>query len=247
MSKKLLYGITTLAIVLLLFNIYHFFIRAGVGPRYYIDHLRSKHRDRILESKTYQDYVEEYYLLNKQLSDKKVIVFLGNSITKGFNVHEFLPGYPVINRGIYFDTTWGIINRLEKNVNNLHVEMLFLMIGYNDLKYRTDRDIVENISHILSAITAEKTYMQSILPVQSDWVELNKRIINLNEDIKQVCLDHHIEYIDLHSHFIGGKVGLSTQYTRDGVHLNYQGYILWSKIVLPLISRVMDEALINFQ
>lgn len=246
MSKKLLYGITTLAIVLLLFNIYYFFIRAGVGPGYYIDRIRSKHRDRILESKTYHDNVEEYYFLNKKLGDKKIIVFLGNSITKRFNVHEFFPGYPVVNRGIYFDTTLGLINRLERNVNNLRIEMLFLMIGYNDLKYRTDKEIVENISHILSAITAEQIYMQSILPVYSDWVELNKRINNLNEDIKKVCLRHQIEYIDLHSHFIDDKGGLSARYTRDGIHLNYQGYILWSEIILPLISGVMDEASNNF-
>lgn len=164
-----------LVIALLSFDFYYFFIRRGVGSGYYIKKIIYPD-DTILDSKTYQDLSEEYYVLNKNYGKKEVIVFLGDSITKRFNLEEYFPDLSVLNRGIFNDTSLGVINRLEININNLNIEKIFLMIGYNDLEFRMNTNIIENISNILSKTKSRKIYVQSLLPVNANRKEVNIRI-----------------------------------------------------------------------
>jgi len=69
----------------------------------------------------YQDLSEEYFYLNKNYDNKKVIVFLGDSITKRFNSDEYFKGTLVLNRGIPFDTTYGVLvqRKLENSTFQL--------------------------------------------------------------------------------------------------------------------------------
>ena len=217
------------------FNIYYFFIRRDVGPAFYIDKFFHRPIDKILELTIYQDLSEEYYLLNKNLK-KKVIVFLGNSITKRFNLQEHFPDLLIINRGIFSDTTLGIINRLDRNINNLDIYKIFLMIGYNDLKYRTNDEIIDNISYIVSRIKVQYIYVQSILPVDAKRKDINLRIVNLNNRLKDLCKDRGYYYVDLHTHFLNKEGGIYLTYSRDGVHPNVNGYKLWAKIIRPIIK-----------
>ena len=65
----------------------------------------------------------------------------------------------------------GVKKRLDKNINNLSIDKLFIMIGYNDLEYYTNDDILENIKEIVQKSSARQIYVQSILPVDSTMVE----------------------------------------------------------------------------
>jgi lysophospholipase L1-like esterase len=92
----------------------------------------------------YSAMQEAYHHFNDTQGNSVVHVFIGDSITSGFDLHEFQPvgSRPVLNRGIYSDTTEGLLGRIETNVNNLKIEKLFVMIGYNDLDLKTDDEIV---------------------------------------------------------------------------------------------------------
>ena len=225
-----------LTLFTLFFNLYYFFIKRDVGPSYYISKYFDSPDDPILELLVYQDLRKQYLILNNRLREKKVFVFLGDSITKGFSVDEYFSELHVLNRGISHDTTLGVINRLNQNINNLNIEKLFLMIGYNDLRYRTNSEILKNIASMLSKISAEKIYVQSILPVESNRKGLNPRILQLNKDIRELCVDENCIYIDLYSHFFDDTNGLSNKYSRDGIHLNALGYELWYKKVKQFLE-----------
>ena len=134
--------------VLLGFNTYYFFIRRGVGLSFYLKKVIEKPIDPILDHPLYQDYKIEYEYLNSTYRGSKYIVFLGDSITARFKLSEYFPHKPLLNRGIFSDTTHGLINRIENNCNNLDVAKCFILIGYNDLKYRTDGEILENYEKI---------------------------------------------------------------------------------------------------
>ncbi|MBI5056325.1 MAG: hypothetical protein HZB61_06910 [Nitrospirae bacterium] len=228
--------ITFLLIGLIGFNLYYFFIRRNVGPSHYIDKFSHGPVDAITEDPLYQDSVEEYSYLNKKMFDKKVIVFLGDSITKRFNFSEYFPGWFILNRGILSDTTQGVIMRIDKNVNNLNIEKLFLMIGYNDLAYRTDEEILNNINTILYKVKAQKIYVQSLLPVEGQRRALNKRLININNTLQKLCDVRNCTYIDLHSKFIDVSGGMDARYSQDGVHPDAVGYELWSRLILPILT-----------
>jgi len=232
-NKKYIYLFFLL--FLLLSNIYCFFIGRGVGPNYYFNRIMFGPRDNIIELSIYQDLCEEYRLLNQRYQGKKVIVFLGDSITKRFNLNEFFPGVLILNRAIFYDTTLGVINRLNTNINYLDIDKLFLMIGYNDLKYRTNAEIIQNISYILSRARARQIYLQSLLPVTSTRKHDNQRIAHLNAELRNLTNRSGHYYIDLYPRFVDEKGGLSANYSRDGVHLNASGYQLWCDTIRPMV------------
>jgi len=223
-----------LLLLLLVFNGYYFFIHRGLSPFFYIQKFTNTPTDNILESEIYKDLSEEYFNFNKNILDSK-IVFVGDSITKRFNLHEFCKNHKIINRGIFSDTTHGLLNRLESNVNNLKIEKLFVMIGYNDLKFRTNEQIVKNIIQIVTKSKSKQIYIQSLLPVRSDEPETNERIIAINENLNKFMIEGNYIYVALHSYFIDHNNGLKSGLSRDGVHLNYLGYKLWFALIEPLL------------
>ena len=229
-----------LALALFFFNIYYFFINKNVSPVYYIKKVLYAPSDDILSLNIYIDLVEEYCDLNNKIKDKKVYVFLGDSITKRFNVYEYFRDCPVVNRGIFSDTTFGVIKRLEKNVNNLHVRKLFLMIGINDLRFRSDSEIANNIFYIATSVEAEEKYVQSILPVECSKTYLNNRILKINQKTRNLINSNsikNIHFIDLHKRFLGKNgICIASKYTRDGIHPNHEGYKIWSERIKPLLQ-----------
>ncbi len=78
----------------------------------------------------YTQSVEIWRETNKTLP-KDGIVFIGDSITQGFNVHEFYYGLPVFNRGIIGDTTTGVLARMNESVYELSPSKVFIAIPHN--------------------------------------------------------------------------------------------------------------------
>lgn len=221
---------------LVAFNVYYFFVHRQVGPGFYLHRLLQAPADPILSLAIYQDSAEEYERLNEKRGDLPVTVFLGDSITRRFHLGEYFPGMPLVNRGIFHDTTEGLLARLDRNVNNLRVDRLFLLIGHNDLPYRTDEEIVENIALLLSRARAREVILQSILPVAPARTEDNRRIVALNERLQRLCPAESCTFLDLHARFRDGRGGLRSDYSRDGIHPNAAGYEAWAKAVRPLLE-----------
>jgi lysophospholipase L1-like esterase len=229
--KFAVYFFCLLSLILVLFNIYYFFVRRDVGISFYIDKVFRQGQDVVLMSSEYQDLVDQYDHLNQALRGKKVIVFLGDSLTKGFNVQEYFPDRLVLNRGINSDTTVSILKRLDRNIANLKIKKLFLLIGFNDLQYRTNAEIVANVTLILDRIKANEIYVQSIMPVESGRNDINLRILDLNQRLMELSGDRGVAFIDLHRCFLDENGGLAKKYSLDGAHLNGAGYRLWKEVI----------------
>ena len=216
---------------IIIFNIYYFFIRQNVRYNNYLYQLLNRPSDKILSLETYQDLVEEYKCLNNKYGENLVIVFAGDSIIKRFNTEEFIHEVNVLNRGIYFDTTYGLLNRLNSNINNVNIDKLFIMIGYNDLGYRSNNEIVDNIRKIVRISKANKKYIQSVLPVHSAKKGENNRIDSINHILKENAKKDNYIYIDINSIFKDSQGGINIKLSRDGIHPNYYGYQLWYSII----------------
>lgn len=215
---------------------YYFFTKRGVGPGFYFRKFINKPSDKVIHNYYYKDLKEEYKHLNYKDNHKPFIVFVGDSITKRFNIYEFAQNKNVLNRGIFLDTTQGLISRIDENISNLNVQKIFLMIGYNDLKYRSNSEIVTNIEKILLKLNKYEIYLQSILPVSSKRENENLRIIAVNNELQKLAKEKKCKYIDLHSSFFLDKIGIDPKLTRDGTHPNYLGYKLWFSIIKNYID-----------
>lgn len=228
--KQSAYVSATIALFLIVGNIYYFFIYRDVGLSYYFEKAFSPGKDAVLNTPDYLDMVEQYEYLNQSVN-AAAIVFLGDSHTQRFKVEEYFQGYNTVNRGVHSDTTVSLLARLDRNVNNLKISKLFLLIGYNDLQYRTDEEVIENIKLILNRIKAEKIYLLSMLPVAARMKNINSRIVAINDDLSRQCVGTNADFVNLHKYFLNETGGLSEKYSLDGIHLNGSGYLLWKEVI----------------
>jgi len=212
-----------LNIIFISFFIWYFGIHKGVG-RYYEKYLPGK--DAFLKSPDYQARVNAYHELNSRYigNKKKYIVFAGDSMIEQFPVTEIFPNCDVLNRGIGFDTTVGLLKRVGINLNNLPISDCFIMIGHNDFQYRNVDQIIQKYQEILSQIRADRVFVMGVPPGSDQ--QLNDRKYQLNEKIHQLSKSEPFEYIDLYPLFMDSQGVVKTAYFYDGVHLTMDGYRL---------------------
>lgn len=170
------------------------------------------------------------------------IIFLGDSITDIAEWGELFGNMHVKNRGISTDNTFGVIARLDEIVDS-KPEMIFLMIGINDLaKKIPDNILVINIQRIVEIIQHEspktKIILQSILPTNNEFPEFmgyqnnDKHIQYVNEQLQNFCAKEHLFFVNLYPRFLDENNKLSKQFTYDGLHLNGAGYMLWKEVLI---------------
>jgi len=173
---------------------------------------------------------------------KKDIVFLGNSITHFCEWSELFNNKHIKNRGISGDNAQGVYERLDQIVKG-KPEKIFLMIGINDLSQNLTVDSVfRNITRVVDEIKKEsprtKLYIQSVLPINNDFPNYPKLagkeqdVIKLNILLKNMCPEKGVQFIDIYSYLtIPGSEKLDPKYTRDGLHLSGEGYLVWRDIL----------------
>ena len=231
LTRKIIFtvSIILLAVVMLIFT-------GVVSVRLYVN--------QYIED-NYQRRVSVWQETAKNIPDDS-IVFIGDSHTEYFALDEYFTGFPVINRGIYGDTTYGVLNRLEESVFNLNPSVIFLLIGVNDIKKTRDTNekIAENIKEITLQLRRTfpetKIYVQSLYPVNQrpfDTYKISgKRISEINVLLQSFCLNEDITYIDMLSHLIDETGQLQEEFTIEGLHLNSIGYRFVSEILHQYIN-----------
>jgi lysophospholipase L1-like esterase len=179
------------------------------------------------------------------------IVFVGDSHTEYYTLDEYFPEYPVINRGIYGDTTRGVKKRLNESVFTLNPSRVFLLIGANDINKTGDandviaKHIMEIVNQIKETVPETKIHLQSLYPVNrngknSNRIDIyklnNKRISEINMLLKSLCYDENIEYIDMYSLLTDVNGQLREDFTIEGLHLNAAGYKFVTEILRHYIE-----------
>ncbi|MCK9536304.1 MAG: GDSL-type esterase/lipase family protein [Bacilli bacterium] len=189
-----------------------------------------------------------------QIAKKNGTVFVGDSLTEFYHVHEFFHSHHIYNRGIASDTTRGVLARLNSNVISLMPKMIFLQIGTNDFNKPHAVDyITNNIKLIIEKIKAElpetKIYLISLYPINpkikflgriSTYPRKNKKIDHVNNLLKDYAENNDITYIDINGELKDEKGNLRAEYTMDGLHITYSGYQLITNILKKHLDK-FDE------
>jgi lysophospholipase L1-like esterase len=185
---------------------------------------------------------------NSSPLNNRDIIFLGNSITaEGKDWSSRLDNSIIRNRGIGGDTTDGVIARLGEIIAS-NPTAVFLLIGINDLYNNTIEKpsvsyIADNIINIAKKIkynsSNTKVYIQTLLPISKKksykYYDLyNQSIKRINKIIIENQQKGLYSVIDLHSLFVDNKGQLRSDLTYDGLHLNEQGYLVWSNFIKPI-------------
>lgn len=191
----------------------------------------------MIESYKHQKLLEKYQDHYKRI-DQLDYLFLGDSHIQYFNESTYFPHGNIVNYGISGDTTEGVLNRLpDAQTKNKVKKGVLFMIGYNDLKYKGASAIIRNHRNLVIAaskkfnIPFSKIILHSLFPVSKERIYINSNITHINQAAKSLCTELGCVFLDLHAHFADSEGGLQARYSRDGVHLNQNGYDVWAALL----------------
>ena len=229
------------------------------------NHIRDLYPNTNEKIKYQLEWQKEFYFnrinkfKNKPIGFHK-IVLLGNSITQsGGDWNKRLNANNIINRGISGDYTEGIIKRLDEIIY-YKPTAVFLLIGVNDIFKDNSNNpeinpsyVAKNIIKIADKIKngspATQVFIQTILPINNQlYMEMKKVDYNflksdyhpsINEQINKINSilinnkKHNI--IDLYNFFKNKEGVLDSNFSTDGVHLNQEGYRVWTEAIAPIV------------
>ena len=193
----------------------------------------------------------KYKTVNKVVMDEN-IVFVGDSITYMYDLNKYYDGYNVVNNGIDGEFTWGVLDDLKDRIYKYNPSKVVLLIGTNDIyKNKSVDEISDNVDKIIKGIKTNRTYAEiylvSLLPVNrtsDDIINLNmvknrtnEMIMEINNKYQEIAKKYNITYIDLYSKLIDDDGNLKLDYTKEGLHLNDNGY----KVITRVIKNVFDK------
>jgi lysophospholipase L1-like esterase len=177
------------------------------------------------------------------------VVFMGDSITHGWDLGQSFPGKPYVNRGISGQTTPQMLVRFRQDVINLHPKVVVILAGTNDIAGNTGpmtpQETKNNIESMSDLATANhiRVVLCSIPPSINFWWAPGKnpgpKIVILNAWIKGYAAQKHFPYVDFYSKMADTEGGLPKNLSRDGVHPNPAAY----DIMAPLAEAGIQQAL----
>jgi lysophospholipase L1-like esterase len=188
------------------------------------------------------------------------VVFMGDSITDGWNNPQFggfFPGKPYVNRGISGQTTPQMLIRFRPDVIALQPEVVVILAGTNDLAGNTGPISVEetegNLATMAELAKAHgiRVVLSSVMPV-SDAIANPKggtflqtarrapeKILAVNQWMKKYADENGCVYLDYFNAMVDEKGAFKTELTYDGLHPNGQGYT----VMAPLAEKAIHQAL----
>ena len=184
-------------------------------------------------------------------SDVGAVVFLGDSITQGWNsLSNDFPNLHVANRGIGGDITSGVLYRLDADVLSLNPAAIVLLIGTNDAGDDAEaEDVANNTKLILQAIKKFnpnlKVVVCKIMPrgevsPQGAPPPLAAKIQKINSLVEDyVKSEPQFAICDTWSAYADANGAASVlNFQDDLLHLNPTGYTVWKAALDPVLTRM---------
>jgi len=209
-----------------------------------------------------QDFGERYLYASANAAlpppkrDEDRVVFLGDSITDGWDLARSFPGRPYINRGIGSQVTAQMLVRFEQDVVALRPRAVVILGGVNDvtgfLQVESTDSIVANIEAMADIATAHgiAVVLCSILPV-NDYTEAARTVVEerkpaelraINTRLRALAARRGFAYADYDAALADGRGLLRADLSRDGIHPIAQGYALMAPVAAKAINTALHKA-----
>lgn len=187
--------------------------------------------------RTWQDAVAIHRRIDEQLPPG-VVLFIGDSLILGLEVGGF--SRRAANYGIGFDTTAGVLHRLDFYRSTRTASAVVLLIGTNDLMYRDVAAIGQNHQIILSRLSGVRRIVAiGLLPVDERiWGEQrNTTHRTINQAMSRMCeAQSNCRYVDAWPMLTEGGGLLSSYHSGDGLHLNRAAYERLTSAIAPALE-----------
>lgn len=199
-------------------------------------------------------YADDNQTIGPASNEGRRVVFLGDSITEGWNLDQYFTGRPYYNRGISGQITGQLLGRTKPDVADLQAAVVVVLGGTNDLARQVpDATIRNNLEAIgmLAESAGIHPVMASLLPVhdynrgenprfQRSAFRDPARIIELNRWLAALCKSKGWTFLDYHRAMIDADGRLRHDFSDDGLHPNTEGYKAMALVAQPAIDRVLQ-------
>lgn len=200
------------------------------------------------QQRDWADY-GRYAEANAALTTAPAVVFMGNSITDGWdNAHpEFFTDNNFACRGIGGQVSSQMLCRFRADVIDLRPKAVVILAGTNDIAGNNgpieSEHIAENIVSMaeLALAAGIRPILCSVLPsAQYPWrpeVEsVPEKIRALNDRLRQYAAERGLTWVDYYSAMDAGDGSMRSEYTRDGVHPTPEGYAVMEAVIRPALA-----------
>lgn len=178
------------------------------------------------------------------------VVFMGDSITEGWNLQKSFPGKPYINRGISGQTSSQMLFRFRQDVIDLNPKVVMILAGTNDLAENTGPVTLDQIEGNLASMAelakanGIRAVLCSVLPAVHYWwhpqvPDPAQKIVELNKWIKAFAAKNGYIYVDYYSPMVDADGGLLHKYSPDGVHPYPAGYAVMASLAEAGIQKAL--------
>ncbi|HWK43413.1 MAG TPA: GDSL-type esterase/lipase family protein [Stellaceae bacterium] len=179
------------------------------------------------------------------------LLFIGDSITaqwqrQGLPVWQkaFAPR-KAFGLGINGDTTQSVLWRLDHGeVDGIAPRVTVLLIGTNNIRHASARDVVRGIEAVAAAIRHKlpgtKLVVLGLFPrsLRAD-DSLRLKVNAVNTILARVDLGRQARYLDIGTSFLDRNGTLPKSIMADGLHPTERGYEVWAAALAPTLDSLL--------
>jgi len=164
---------------------------------------------------------------------------IGDSLTAGGHWATRFPGVKIANRGVSGDTGAKILARMD-GILATQPKRALLMFGINDIYNGVPVERIfqryERIVSILRSRNIEVVIQSTLACTGAVCGEKLAKVHTLNTKLRALAKKHRLKFVDI-NRGLSDRGGLKADFSRDGVHLNGDGYALWYATLKPFLRR----------
>ena len=171
--------------------------------------------------------------------NKGGIVFVGASSIVRWNVAEFFPDLPVLNRGFGGSEMADTAHFAARTVLPYEPRIVVLYPGENDIARGVSPETVAAgferfVTTVRSALPQTRILVIGLKPTPVRW-RFNDQMIETNKLLRTIAGHHEsITYISVEKAMLGpDKLPRPDLFIGDGQHMTRAGYEIWTDIVRP--------------
>jgi lysophospholipase L1-like esterase len=170
------------------------------------------------------------------------IVFVGSSSIRGWDLRKYFPDLPALNRGFGGSQIPDSTHYADRIIIPYKPALIVLYAGDNDIAAghspdQVSADFGRFVAKIEAALPEARVLFISIKPSLQRW-HLVEKMREANRLIREQCAqDDHLTYVDIDTPMLAedGKPRKEL-FKEDGLHLNAEGYALWTAILKPFLQ-----------
>lgn len=193
---------------------------------------------------------ERYAEANASLAEAPAVVFMGNSITDGWDdAHpEFFTDNNFACRGISGQVTAQMLCRFKADVIDLKPRAVVILGGVNDICGNNGatamRYILDNMASMIDLARSAGIVPLVATPTPTDYAfwrpelkGLGKAVVEYRDALARLCAEKGVDYIDYYSALDDGRGEIDSRYSDDRLHPNRAGYDVMEPIVLAALAK----------